>query len=129
MTNFFSPAKVCVESGTHPLDADLGKRALEKLYKDYPGWDWRVDVPPDQNALIVRNYTCDPTGKYGFFIRKTVLYSDPSMRNIMRAGGEFLEQYRQRARAKDDARVPYRGFRLELPELYKLVRPNGRRRP
>ncbi|MDH5451738.1 MAG: hypothetical protein OEX14_00145 [Paracoccaceae bacterium] len=77
-----------------PLDQELGRRVLEKLHRHYPGWSWVVDVPPNQNLAVVRNFDCDPRGTMGFIIYKTALYTDPTMHKVMLAGGEFLERYK-----------------------------------
>ena len=115
------------EADTHPLDRELGGRILRKLIDLYDGYDWRVEIPPGQNAVIVRNYTLNPRGQYGFFIRKDLVLSDSPLLCIMRAGGEFLEQYEMRAAKLEEGSVPAT-ILLAHPEEFKHVRPNGRRR-
>ncbi len=61
------------------------------LAETYPDWTWGVEIPPEQNAVIIRNLTLDPRGKYGMFTWKSEL--DPTLRAVVTGAGEFLERY------------------------------------
>lgn len=63
------------------------------LSEHYPGWGWYVDCPPEQDALIIRNLTCDFRGKYGFMIRKSKINTGSLRHEVLLAAGAFLERY------------------------------------
>lgn len=83
------------EADVVPLDLELARNALHVLHKHYPGWSWVVDVPRDQNILVVRNLDLSLRRPWGFVLHKTSLYADRKLLAVMRAGGELLERYRQ----------------------------------
>lgn len=85
-----------------PSDEAMGRRVLEVLHSHYPQWSWIVDVPPNQNLVIVRNLDVDPRGKYGFAIHKGRMIAGDAASMVMLAGGEFLERWRVRRTTYDD---------------------------
>ena len=82
------------EAGDRPEDVTLCGQIGHLLVSHYPDWDWRVEIPPDQNIIIIRNLTCDPYGKMGMVRYKSDL--DPTLKCVVMAAGELLERYRMR---------------------------------
>jgi len=76
-----------------PQDRVLAAKIGRILSEVYEGWSWRVDIPPEQDAVIIRNLTCDPYGKMGFFNRKSEIDGPDLEIQVIRAGGDFLERY------------------------------------
>ena len=98
---------VSSEMGVLPGDKALATDCLAVLMKEYPGWKWTIDIPPSdsqlsQDALIVRNLSVDPEGKYGFLIRKSTM--DAACDKAKFAGGEFLERFNIRRTSLEAAR-------------------------
>jgi hypothetical protein len=104
------------EADVLPADKTMGRQVLEKLHKHYPGWSWVVDVPRGQNVVVVRNLDCDPRGTMGFVLHKRGLFGDASLKNVMFAGGEFLERYRMRTAGYRDEEVADRTMIFEKPQ-------------
>lgn len=105
------------DSDVTPVDLELGRRVLEVLNEHYPGWVWLVDVPPKQNIVVVRNYDCDPRGKYGIVFHKDRLNGSDMRLKVMMAGGEFLERYKV-VRAGYDIAAEY-GFQGRIMTFEK----------
>ena len=82
------------EPGDRPEDVTLCGQIGHLLVSHYPDWDWRVEIPPDQNIVIIRNLTCDPRGKMGMVIHKDKL--GRTLKSVVMAGGEFLERFRMK---------------------------------
>lgn len=99
-----------------PADRLLCGQVGRILSETYPGWHWYVDIPPNQNILIVRNLTCDPRGTMGMVVHKNKM--DANVRaDTIRAGGEFLERYRMRRGRIDRDSLAERGEMLfQSPE-------------
>jgi hypothetical protein len=78
----------------------LAKNAAEMLHKHYPGHLWAVAV--DGPFLDVRNLYL--SGDWGFRVSIPTFYSASEWdKQVMRAGGELLERYRQtRGHATDN---------------------------
>lgn len=83
------------EASLRPADELLAHQVVDKLCAAYPGWVWSVAFPPGQNIAVIRNMDLMPRMPWGYVLHKTDLYSDPSLRSVIRAGGEILERYRQ----------------------------------
>lgn len=84
-------------------DLILAKQMAETLHKHYPGHLWAVTCEGKQGIATVRNLAL--SGNWGFIIKLRDHYSASTFeREVMRAGGELLERFRQRAgRASQDA--------------------------
>lgn len=78
------------------LCSDIGA----KLWEKYPGWEWWVDIPPNQGVVVIKNLTINPRGQYGMVIHLTKLSS--RLDDVVRMAGELLERYKK----------PRRGFRV-----------------
>lgn len=78
----------------------MAKNAAEKLHACYPGHLWAVSI--DGAFLDVRNLYL--SGEWGYRLKIPQLYSSSEWdKQIMRAGGELLERYRQaRSHATDN---------------------------
>lgn len=104
---------------SHPDDSVndqlLCTRVGQKLWDHYPGWSWHVDIPPNQNVVIVRNLTISHTKPYGFVIYKDRITA--GMAEIVKAGGEFLERWNIRRAAMEAARIEGRRFIFEKPQI------------
>jgi hypothetical protein len=81
-------------------DMGLAKRVGEALHKHYPGYLWGVHVRSDQGVLMVYNLRL--SGQWGFVLKLRDVYQDPTLKCVMRAGGEILERY-SLSRSKMDA--------------------------
>ncbi len=98
-----------------PKDVKLCGEIGRKLWEHYPDWDWGVEIPPDnQNVVIVRNVTCDPRGNMGMVCHKDKL--DPALQSVVRAGGEFLERYNMRRGRFREEEIDGRQMIFEKPE-------------
>ena len=76
-----------------PQHRDLCTRAGQLLCLHYPGWIWKVEIPPESGMLIVRNLQLDPDGKYGYALKLDSLSS--TLDEVPFAAGAFLERYEQ----------------------------------
>lgn len=85
-----------IDASVQAADLSLAKDIGDKLTRDYPGWLWAVEIPPNQGVVILRNLSCNVDGKFGFVIKRKVIDGDPGLKSVMRAAGEFLERYRKR---------------------------------
>lgn len=80
----------------------LAKNAAEILHKHYPGHLWAVNVA--ESRLEVRNLYL--SGEWGFILRIPDFYSASDWdKQILRAGGEILERYRQARGRVDEASI------------------------
>lgn len=88
----------------HPADVLLCSEIGAKLTKLYPGWAWKIEIPPGNDVVIVRNLDLDARGKFGFVMPKSGL--GPDLHHVMLAGGELLERWKRRARGTDGSDIP-----------------------
>lgn len=80
----------------------LCKRAAEALHRAYPGHLWAVSV--EGSMLDVRNLYL--SGEWGFRLAIPQMYSSSDWdKQVLRAGGEILERYRQRRASVDEAAI------------------------
>lgn len=76
----------------------MAKGAAELLHRHYPGHLWAVAI--EGARLLIKNLALAGDMGYALFIQK--IYSASSLdRDVIKAGGEILERYRQ-ARGKVD---------------------------
>lgn len=75
-------------------DLTLSRQVGEVLEKHYPGHAWAVHADTNGGVLLIQNLALH--GVWGFQLRLTDVYSDPSLRSVVNAGGELLERYRMR---------------------------------
>lgn len=89
----------------------MARDAAEVLHAHYPGWLWGVNI----NGSVMDIRCLDVSGAYGYTLHIPAIYSASEFKkNVMRAGGEILERYRQRTGALDpqrlsDAKRDFRG--------------------
>ncbi len=95
-------------------DWPLARAVRHVLESHYPEWAWGVEIPQGQNVVIVRNLDCDPKGKYGMVLHRDKL--DPALRQVVLAGGEFLERFRMRRAGYRPEETNGRVLVLERPE-------------
>jgi len=69
-------------------DMDMAKRVAETLHKHYPNHLWAVTV--QEGSVIVKNLAI--SDKWCYHIRVRDLYGDPSLKTVIRGGGELLER-------------------------------------
>jgi len=102
-----------------PEDSEADKLLCSEvgrtLHENYPGYQWFVDVPPNQGVVIIRNVSLDPRGNMGFNIKRKDIY-DIKMQTVM-GGGEFLERYNAKRGAMDPAQFEGRNMHLVKPEM------------
>ena len=77
----------------HELDeVDLAKRCADKLNQQYPGHPWAVHINSEQlgGVLEIKNFAV--SFRYGYVLKLERVYQDPSLKCVVRAGGEILER-------------------------------------
>jgi hypothetical protein len=75
----------------------IAAKVFEKLWADYPGYDWnvKVDARPRVGMCTIKiPGLMGPTFGWNFAIDK--LANDPSMGIVKKAGGEILEHWKLR---------------------------------
>lgn len=78
----------------------LAMRVLEKLMKDFPGYEWHVEVNFAGGVCTVRT---EFGGQWGYVLHLDHIISDPSLKLVRWAGGELLERYNlSRVKANPD---------------------------
>ena len=101
------------EAGIGANDIVMAKNMADALQKHYPGHLWAVTCDGKQGVATVRNMML--SGNWGVVIKLKTLNGDPSMRSVMRAGGEVLERYnlaRANLNTERWAEVPRQAGRL-----------------
>lgn len=111
-----STARLAFEADVQNLDVLLGRQVLEKLHKHYPRWTWVIDIPPNQNVVLIRNLDCDPYGKMAYLLHKDKLAADPTLFKVMIAGGELLERYRMQREGYNPLQMEGRIMHFERPD-------------
>lgn len=79
------------EPGDSSEDQTLCNEIGQLICKHYPEWTWKIEVPPMQGVIIVRNLDCDPRGKWGFVIHRSKL--DIGRKIVVASAGELLERW------------------------------------
>ena len=79
----------------------LAKGMADVLHRNYPGHLWGVHVDSNGGIAVVRNLAL--SGNWGFILKIKDLHTDPTLKSVMRAGGELLERYNlARGKLKQD---------------------------
>lgn len=90
--------KVCWAQMPEAAKQAEAMRICDHLMRCYPGHLWTVEV--DQGVAVIHNLVL--SGRWGFRMKITDM--DVDLKNVMRAGGELLERYRQqRGRMNEEA--------------------------
>ena len=79
-----------------PRDLEVAAAMYAALQQHYPGHQWATTVSHETGMAVVRLLYLDRLGfnaRYGFQIKLEALKSDPTMKLVVRAGGEMLERY------------------------------------
>jgi hypothetical protein len=89
-----------------PRDLETAAAMHGVLQQHYPGHTWATSADHATGMANVRLLYLDTLGvnaRYGFQLHIAQLKSDPTMRAVIRAGGELLERFRlRRGPANDD---------------------------
>lgn len=99
---------------TKMQETELASVVLAKLVKDYPGYNWHVEVCFQAGVCRVRT---EFGGAWGFVLHLDKIVNDVDLKAVRWAGGELLERFNlSRERANDDAidslLVDARGFAI-----------------
>lgn len=85
--------------GTKPAELDpaqndfqWSKMIAEKLHEHYPGHLWAVRANSAKLGGVVEIKNMAITNVEGYLLLLSEVYADPSMKCIVRAGGELLER-------------------------------------
>lgn len=79
------------------------KEFADVLTHHYPGWLWGVNVNGETGMCDIRNFNL--SGSHGFRLKLPDMYTISSFKKeIIRAGGEMLERYKQPRGAFDATR-------------------------
>jgi len=93
--------------GIPPADAVLAVDCYTKLIEHYPGHRWRVTADHKGGVVFIQLLYAGVERKeweWGWVIHIDRLNGDPSLRAIVKAGGELLERFRlARGPAQADA--------------------------
>ena len=98
-------------------DVILAKDAADLLYKKYPGYLWAVHVNSKGGMLNI--FCPNVSVRYGYTIRLKEVYADPTLKCVMRAGGEILERAKLRRgwARPGEAPTAVEGIRNYHPDL------------
>lgn len=82
------------QAEAHANDYVMAKQASEVLMREYPGWLWGVNVDGRIGMCDVKNFNL--SGSHGYRLKLPDIYSASSFeKDVIRAGGEILERYKQ----------------------------------
>ena len=84
-------------------DYDTAKRIAETLNRHYPGHLWGVTASHETGIATVLNLRL--SGRWGFIVKLSEILHDPSMKKVIRAGGEILERYKVSRGVFDQDRI------------------------
>jgi hypothetical protein len=76
----------------------LMKNCADVLERHYKGWLWAIEPEPKNGVMNIYSLRC--SGKWAYTLHLSRIQNDPSLRDVVRAGGELLERFGFR-------RVPY----------------------
>jgi hypothetical protein len=101
-------------------DIALAVRIGDALTSHYPGHPWFVEV--DSNGGLAMISIPAITGRFAYVLKLRLLGSDPSLKSVIRAGGEILERWKIPRSRLDAAafnaalkRVPKNGVKGRIP--------------
>lgn len=74
------------------LDVVLAKNAAELLNKHYPNHIWAVHVNSTKTGgiMVIKNLLVSAT--HGYVLHLTNVNNDPTLKSVIKAGGEILER-------------------------------------
>lgn len=103
----------------HDQNMALAKRMWSVLQFHYPGHWWLTGANHRQGIATVKfpMFT-----SYSMMIKLSTLKTDPGMKSVIRAGGEFLERYRLPRSGIDFTHMVH-ALNYHIPELSYEWRP------
>lgn len=102
-----------------PADMEVAAAMYHALDAEYPGHQWLTSASHETGMAHVKLLYLDKLGKngvWGFNLHLNTLKSDPTLKSVVRAGGELLERYglRRDRPANDETRLRSLEHGLEL---------------
>jgi hypothetical protein len=92
-------------------DIDLVNDVMRKLLDHYPGYRWRVGINDETTGGVMYIMNMDvnaalwSNAPYGYVLKLTTVYDDPSLKCAVRAAGEILERARIARGKKRDEKI------------------------
>ncbi len=71
-------------------DMTLAKQAADLLNSHYPGHLWAVNVNSEGGVMVIKNLAI--ASSYGMVLHLKNVYQDPTLKCVVKSGGEFLER-------------------------------------
>ena len=100
-------------------DYQLAKKIADKLHEHYPGHLWCVNVNSMPTGGVCNIYNMAVSSLYGYVLHLTTILNDPTLKCVIRAGGEILERGNMmRGKAKGEFAEHVDG----LPDKHQPVR-------
>lgn len=101
-------------TATKMQETELASVVLGKLVKEFPGYNWHVEVCFQAGVCRVRT---EFGGQWGYVLHLDKIVNDVDMKAVRWAGGELLERYNlSRSKADEDSinslLVDARGFAI-----------------
>lgn len=104
--------------GIEAADEVLAKNASETLNKHYPGHLWAVHVNSEGGVMVIKNFRI--SFQYGMVLHLRNVYQDPTLKRVIRAGGELLERARMaRGRANGEQATMLEGIEQRHEAVFK----------
>lgn len=73
-------------------DRETAARIANKLNQHYPGHMWAVNVNSVETAGVVNIFNFAVSSKYGYVLHLSTVQNDPTLKCVVKAGGEILER-------------------------------------
>jgi len=100
-------------------DMKIAKACSDLLTQHYPGHMWAVNVNSSPTAGVVNIYNLAISSLYGYVLHLTTVQNDPTLRCVLRAGGEILERGNMiRGKSRGDTATYVEG----LPDKHQPVK-------
>ena len=90
MSEMYTEIKAVEGHDVEGQDVVLAKRAADLLNKHYPGHLWAVNVNSEGGVMLIRNLWI--SAAYCMVLHLKNVYQDPTLKSVVRMGGEFLER-------------------------------------
>ena len=93
-----STVHMVAEASVTPNEAILSRRVIATLHKHYPGHEWGVKIEDAMLTINNRRFV----GQWGYRIN-LLEHTDWALdKEVMRAGGQFLERFWQKRGKRDE---------------------------
>ena len=73
-------------------DRELAGKIANKLNEHYPGHMWAVNVNSQETAQVCNIFDFAISSRYGYVLHLSTVENDPSLKCVIKAGGEILER-------------------------------------